>query len=155
VNVPDAHQGAVVDLKTRKQVSTWKTPGLGSNFPMALADAGQPLAVVFRSPARLALLDPATGAVTTSLETCGDADDVFFDGKRDRIYVSCGDGTVDVVQGSPDGVRRIERVATPGGPERRFLCRNSTGSSSRRGPDGSDQAPPSWCFARLRKPPSG
>jgi DNA-binding beta-propeller fold protein YncE len=115
VNVPDAHQVAVVDLKVRKQVSTWKTPGLGSNFPMALADAGGPLAVVFRSPARLALLDPATGAVTTSLETCGDADDVFFDGKRDRIYVSCGDGTVDVVQGNPDGVRKIERVATSGG----------------------------------------
>jgi hypothetical protein len=115
VNVPDAHQVAVVDLKTRKQVSTWKTPGLGSNFPMALADVGQPLAVVFRSPARLALLDPATGAVTTSLETCGDADDVFFDGKRDRIYVSCGDGSVDVVQGSPDGVRQIERVATSWG----------------------------------------
>lgn len=115
VNVPDAHQVAVVDIKTRKQVSTWKTPGLSSNFPMALADAGQPLAVVFRSPARLALLDPATGAVTTSLETCGDADDVFFDGKRDRIYVSCGDGTVDVVQGSPDGVRQIEQVVTSRG----------------------------------------
>jgi DNA-binding beta-propeller fold protein YncE len=115
VNVPDAHRVAVVDLKSRKQIAAWKTPGLGSNFPMALADVGGPLAVVFRSPARLALLDPGTGAVTASLETCGDADDVFFDGKRDRIYVSCGDGTVDVVQRSPEGVWQAERVATSGG----------------------------------------
>jgi DNA-binding beta-propeller fold protein YncE len=115
VNVPDAHQIAVVDLKSRKQVSAWKTPGLGSNFPMALADTGGPLAVVFRSPARLAFLDPATGAVAASLATCGDADDVFFDGKRDRIYVSCGDGAVDVVQRSPAGAQPAERVATSRG----------------------------------------
>jgi DNA-binding beta-propeller fold protein YncE len=115
VNVPDAHQVAIVDLKSRKQIATWKTPGFGSNFPMALADAGGPLAVVFRSPARLALLDPATGAVRASRETCGDADDVFFDDTRNRIYVSCGDGTVDVVQRSPDGIRSVERVTTSSG----------------------------------------
>jgi hypothetical protein len=28
----------------------------------------------------------------------GDADDVFFDDKRHRIYVSCGDGVIDVLQ---------------------------------------------------------
>jgi DNA-binding beta-propeller fold protein YncE len=115
VNVPDAHQVAVVDLKSRKQVSAWKTPGLGSNFPMALADTGGPLAVVFPSPSRLALLDPATGAVSASLGTCGDADDVFFDGKRDRIYVSCGDGAVDVVQRRPTGAQPANRVATSSG----------------------------------------
>jgi hypothetical protein len=112
MNVPDAHQVAAVDLRSRKQVSSWGTPGLGSNFPMALADAGGPLAVVFRRPARLALLNPATGAVTASLETGGDAHDVYFDGKHARSYVSCGDGTVDVVQRSTDEVRQTERVAT-------------------------------------------
>jgi YVTN family beta-propeller protein len=115
VNVPDAHQVAIVDLKSRKQVSAWKTRGLGSNFPMALTDTGGPLAVVFRSPARLALLDPATGAVAASVGTCGDADDVFFDGKRDRIYVSCGDGAVDVVQRSPTEAQPAKRVATSSG----------------------------------------
>jgi hypothetical protein len=35
--------------------------------------------------------------VTQRLDTCGDGDDVFFDGKRNRIYVSCGDGSVDVI----------------------------------------------------------
>ncbi len=96
-NVPDAGQIAVVDLKSGKQVGAWKAPGLAANFPMALDSASGQLAIVFRSPAKLALLDAAIGAVTASLDTCGDADDVFFDGKRNRIYVSCGGSAIDVV----------------------------------------------------------
>ncbi|WP_245525489.1 hypothetical protein [Mesorhizobium sp. M00.F.Ca.ET.216.01.1.1] len=114
-NVPDAGQIAIIDLKSRKQVATWKTPGLAANFPMALDSAAGRLAVVFRRPAKLALLDVATGAVTASLESCGDADDVFFDGKRGRIYVSCGDGSIDIVQRSPKGLGLIERMATSSG----------------------------------------
>lgn len=115
VNVPDAHQIAVVDLASRKQISTWKIPGLGANFPMALIGGGGPLAVVFRSPAKLVLLDSATGVVLQKLDTCGDADDVFFDGKRDRIYVSCGDGSIDVIKRSAQGLKPAGRVPTSGG----------------------------------------
>jgi YVTN family beta-propeller protein len=114
-NVPDAHQIAVIELGSRKQVATWKVPGLQSNFPMALGEEGGFLVVVFRNPARLVLLDTTTGAVTQSLETCGDADDVFFDRKRNRIYVTCGDGQIDVVQLGSDGIRRLERVVTSRG----------------------------------------
>ncbi|WP_376706292.1 hypothetical protein RQ479_32355 (plasmid) [Mesorhizobium sp. ISC25] len=114
-NVPDAGQIAVIDLKSRRQAAALKTPGLAANFPMALDSAGGRLAVVFRSPAKLALLDAATGTVTASLATCGDADDVFFDGKRDRIYVSCGDGAIDVVQRRPDGLGLVGRVPTSNG----------------------------------------
>jgi DNA-binding beta-propeller fold protein YncE len=39
VNVPDAKQIAVVDLDARRQIASWKVPGAGSDFPMAL-DAG-------------------------------------------------------------------------------------------------------------------
>ncbi|MEZ2132647.1 MULTISPECIES: YncE family protein [unclassified Sinorhizobium] len=114
-NVPDARQIVVADLKTRRQVTIWKTPDLSANFPMALEGTGRQLAVVFRSPARLTLWDMATGAMTQSLAICGDADDVFFDGKRDRIYVSCGEGVIDVVQRSRDGLRTTERVTTSSG----------------------------------------
>jgi YVTN family beta-propeller protein len=114
-NVPDARQIAVVNLKTRQQVATWTTPGLSANFPMALDGTAGQLAIVFRSPAKLALWDLATGATTESLDTCRDADDVFFDDKRNRIYVSCGDGTIDVVQRSRDGLRIAGHVTTSSG----------------------------------------
>jgi DNA-binding beta-propeller fold protein YncE len=114
-NVPDAKQIAVVDLATGGQVATWVVPNLGSNFPMAIDDAGTVLATVFRDPARLVLLDTSRGLVGASLDTCGDADDVFFDTKRQRIYVSCGAGKVDVFQKEGAGYRLASRVDTSAG----------------------------------------
>jgi YVTN family beta-propeller protein len=115
VNVPDAHQIAIVELGSRKQVSTWRISGLGANFPMAFTGAGGPLAVVLRNPAKLALLDRVTGVVAQKLDTCSDADDIFFDGKRGRIYISCGEGSVDVVQRTAQGFQLTGHVSTSGG----------------------------------------
>lgn len=115
VNVPDARQIAVLDMAAGKQVATWRVPNLGSNFPMALDDTGAVVAVVFRNPPRLVLLDAKSGAVAASLDTCDDADDVFFDPRRHRIYVSCGAGVVDVMQRKPRDYRRLARVETASG----------------------------------------
>ena len=115
VNVPDEHEIAVVDLGARRQVAAWKVTDVGGNFPMALAGPSGPLAVVFRSPATLVLLDPATGAVTQRLDTCRDADDVFFDGNRDRLYVSCGDGSVAVMARNAQGFRPAGHIPTSAG----------------------------------------
>lgn len=115
VNVPEAHQIAVLDLKSHKQIATWDTAGLRSNFPMALAGPKGPLAVVFRNPPKLALFDLMTGAVSERVDACGDADDVFFDNKRGRIYISCGEGLVDVLQRSTSGFAPVGRVPTASG----------------------------------------
>ncbi|MGK9167697.1 hypothetical protein KXR53_15435 [Inquilinus limosus] len=115
VNLPDARQIAVIDLASRRQVASWTVPGLRSNFPMALDERAAALAVVYRDPPRLVLLNPKAGAVIQSLETCGDADDVFFDAKRQRIYVSCGDGAVDVIQRDSRGIGSVDRIETSSG----------------------------------------
>jgi len=115
VNVPDARQIAVVDLGAGAQVATWRVPGLHANFPMALEDTDNLLATVFRHPARLVLLDAGSGTVRASLETCGDADDVFFDQKRSRVYVSCGQGMIDVLQRKASDYRGLGRVETASG----------------------------------------
>jgi DNA-binding beta-propeller fold protein YncE len=115
VNVPDARQVAVMDLTTGNQIATWRFPGLGANFPMALDEAGTLAAVVFRSPPRLVLLDAKSGAVATSIQACGDADDVFFDSKRQRIYISCGEGAVEVMRKDISGYRLVSRIRTASG----------------------------------------
>jgi DNA-binding beta-propeller fold protein YncE len=115
VNVPDAKQIAVVDLDTRRQIATWKVPGASSNFPMALDAANGVLATVFRSPARLVLVGTKTGGVTANLAACGDADDVFFDARRERIYVSCGAGEISVFQRDGGTYRHLASVATASG----------------------------------------
>jgi DNA-binding beta-propeller fold protein YncE len=120
VNIPDGKQVAVVDLKTGVQTAAWSTSWLWSNFPMALGEAGDPLAVVFRFPATLVVLDRATGAIAEKTPTCGDADDVFFDSKRSRFYVTCGEGAIDVLNYAPGRLDQIGRIATSGGARTGF-----------------------------------
>ncbi|MDB5408080.1 MAG: repeat containing protein [Rhodospirillales bacterium] len=115
VNLPDARQIAVVDRTVAKQVATWRVPNAAANFPMALDAAGRRLAVVYRQPAELALLDSRTGNIVARLPSCGDADDIAFDAKRQRAYISCGEGSVEVVQGDGDTYREIARVPTAPG----------------------------------------
>jgi DNA-binding beta-propeller fold protein YncE len=111
VNVPDAREISVVDLAAGSTGSL-PTQGAGSNFPMAIdADALQVL-VVFRSPPTLMALSSQDGHAAAKIETCGDADDVFVDRKRRRVYVSCGEGVVDVLEANETGYRRLARVPT-------------------------------------------
>ena len=53
--------------------------------------------------------------VVARLPTCGDADDVFWDAKRERIYVSCGEGVVDIVRRRGDTYEELARVPTTSG----------------------------------------
>ncbi len=85
----------------------WPASDLRANFPMALDAKHATIVTVFRSPARLVTFDVRTGKPISTLQTCGDADDVFFDAKRRRVYVSCGDGTVDAWQQEGDRYRRL------------------------------------------------
>ncbi len=115
VNVPDANQIAVVDVKTGQSTAVWRVPGVRGNFPMAFSPADHLVATVFRGPAKLVLIDAGSGAMTASFDACGDADDVFFDGRRGRIYVSCGSGEVDAWQHDEPGYRALPHTDTDGG----------------------------------------
>jgi DNA-binding beta-propeller fold protein YncE len=92
VNLPDAHAIAVVDTQNGRVVETWPAAHR-ANFPMALNAPEHVLAIVYRDPARLLLLDAATGETRQNVETCSDADDVFFD-RNAALYVVCGAGIV-------------------------------------------------------------
>ena len=120
VNIPDDRQIAVVDLVAGRQVASWRMPGSRSNFPMAVDTSGKTVASVFRSPPRLLLLDAATGSIRQSLGTCGDADDVFFDEGRGRIYVTCGSGSIDTFRAA-DGIYRKSGATTTGSGARTSL----------------------------------
>ena len=113
-NVPNAREIAVVDRGMGKQVASWPTRNATGNFPMALdEDAGQ-LFTVFRNPAKLGVFALPDGTSAAAHATCRDADDIFLDPKRQRLYVSCGDGSLDVID-THDAFRRIARVATVAG----------------------------------------
>jgi hypothetical protein len=115
VNVPDARVIQVVDLATAASRSL-PTEGVRANFPMAIdADAHRVL-VGFRSPPTLmALSTSQDGKIAAKIEICGDVDDVFVDAKRHRVYVSCGEGAVDVIEPREAGYGRLAKVPTVSG----------------------------------------
>jgi DNA-binding beta-propeller fold protein YncE len=114
VNVPSAHEIVVADLATGSTQSL-PTQGAGSNFPMAINGEGHRVVAVFRSPPTLMALASQDGHVVGKAETCGDADDVFVDRQRHRVYVSCGEGVVDVLELGEAGYRRVALVPTVSG----------------------------------------
>ena len=114
VNVPDAREIAVVDLAAFGSL-TLPAEGARSNFPMAIDRDLHRVLVVFRNPPTLMALSSQDGRVVAKTATCGDADDVFVDAGRRRVYVSCGEGVVDVFAAETAGYRRLARVPTVSG----------------------------------------
>jgi len=114
INVPDAHEIAVVDRAAMRVVANWSTDALRENYPLAL-DATHHVFAVFRHPARVGVFGAEDGHLVTSFETCEDSDDVYFDSRRRRLYVSCGEGFVDVFAEEGAGYRRIGHVASSSG----------------------------------------
>jgi DNA-binding beta-propeller fold protein YncE len=115
VNVPDRKSIAVIDAITGQQRTSWPLADAGGNFPMALDLSGPHVLVVFRSPAKLGVLSLNDGRLLQNLEVCKDADDVFVDAKRKRIYVSCGEGFVDIFGRQGNAFRRSARIPTVAG----------------------------------------
>jgi len=98
VNVPPARHIAVVDRTKRAVVATWGVPGVESNYPMALDESGRRLFVGARRPAMLLVYDIDSGKVVAKEPIGEDTDDIFFDPKRKRLYVICGQGRIDIVR---------------------------------------------------------
>lgn len=114
-NVPDAAQIAVVDRDVGRQSGTWTTGDARANFPMAVDAEQRRVLVVYRKPAKLVAYRMENGAVAAEVATCGDSDDLFVDAKRRRVYVSCGEGFIDVFEMRDSGYQRIARIATARG----------------------------------------
>jgi DNA-binding beta-propeller fold protein YncE len=121
VNVPDARQIAVIDRQKQSVTATWPMKEFQANFPMALDEASHRLFIGCRKPARLVVFDTVTGKPVADIAISGDTDDLFYDAARRRLYLSCGEGFLDVVaRRDADHYERIERVATASGARTSF-----------------------------------
>ena len=92
------------------------------NYAMALDEADHRLFVVSRAPARLVVMDTASGKVVQKLAAVGDCDDVFFDQAHKRIYATGGEGAISVFeQQDPDHYREMARIPTVKGARTSFF----------------------------------
>ena len=111
VNLPDARSIGVIDTHAGRLSQSWPTGNDHGNFAMALDDSGGRAIIVFRNPPKLSVRDTQTGTPVAERNTCGDVDDVFFDSKRRRIYVTCGEGAIEVFDAGAD-YAPMARIAT-------------------------------------------
>lgn len=122
VNVPDAGQIAVLDRVSQKLLTTWPVTVARANFPMALDEVHHRLFIGCRDPAMLLVYDTQSGKVVASLPIVGDTDDLFYDAAAKRIYVSGGEGFLDVIsQVTPDRYERIGHIPTAPGARTSFF----------------------------------
>ena len=111
----------MLDREKRSVIATWVLEAQ-ANFPMALDEADHRLLVVTRRPARLVVLDSQSGKVVASEPAVGDADDVFYDAAHKRVYISGGEGFIDVFeQRDPDHYAPIARIPTAPGARTSFF----------------------------------
>ncbi|HTL28571.1 MAG TPA: WD40 repeat domain-containing protein [Tepidisphaeraceae bacterium] len=129
VNVPSAEEVAVIDRARGQVTANWRVTEAKANFPMALDEVHGRLLIVCRKPARLIVKDTTSGKTVATLDCCGDADDIFYDDKSKQIFISGGDGHIDVIiQKDLDHYDRPATISTAVGartslwsPEKRQL----------------------------------
>lgn len=116
VNIPEAGQIALVDAKRKTVTTTWPLTQARANFPMYLDAANNRLFIGCRKPARLLVYDASSGQIVATVPISQDTDDLFYDSSNKLIYISCGEGNIEVVeQMDADHYNKVETIPTAAG----------------------------------------
>jgi hypothetical protein len=101
VNVASRQKVAVVGVDGHAVTATWPVRAGSANYPMALDASHHRLFVATRRPPHVVVFDTETGRTVATLQADGDADDLFYDAARRRVYGCFGAGSV-IVYGQKD-----------------------------------------------------
>ena len=113
VNVPTAGHIAVLDREKQAVATRWPVTRAGANFPMALDESNHRLFIGCRKPAVMLVFDTTRGQAVARLSSAGDADDLFYDARRKRVYLSGGEGFISVFdQQDANHYQEIARIPT-------------------------------------------
>lgn len=97
VNLPDKNTVEVVSLSSAKPIASWAVTEAKRNVPMALDRIHQRLFVACE-PGKFIIYSAKTGKSIQSFNISKDADGIYYDAKRNSIYVSCGEGNIEVIE---------------------------------------------------------
>lgn len=113
LNIPSPSQVVVIDTEKNEVIKSYPLKMAAANFPLALDEADHRLFIGCRKKPMIVVMDSETGVEITGVPIPGDTDDVFYDAKRKRLYASCGEGYLAVIQQhGPDRYEMLEKVPT-------------------------------------------
>jgi DNA-binding beta-propeller fold protein YncE len=122
VNVPDAHMVAVADLNQFKLINKWIRYSPAANFPMALDTTQHRLFIGYRHPSKLIVFNSKTGQEITAITMAEDADDLYYDNETAEIFVSGGDGHINIFrQQGLETYKQIANISTTNGARTSLL----------------------------------
>jgi len=104
---------AVIDLATHKLVAKYSPTSASDFYPMALDCDRQRIFIGCRNPAVVLTLDAKTGLELGTTKIPSDIDDLFHDAKRKRLYASCGEGFLAILEERDGGrLELVEKMPT-------------------------------------------
>lgn len=134
IKLPGAVHGFKIDKKAGKIFAVLTKPNflavvdiakqeVTSQFPLTLSDAGSPIALdaenglLFvgcpKKQPMVVVFDAATGKEVASVEIPAGIDDLHFDSKRNRLYASCSDSALVVIEKRGEKYEVVAKLETP------------------------------------------
>ncbi len=104
VNTPDDNSISVIDLELGVLSSKWSLDdNIHKNFPMALDQSNHRLFVGTRDPPKIIVFDSeytgsCKGKIISEMNISADPDDIFYDSLNKVIYISCGEGFINILK---------------------------------------------------------
>lgn len=115
VNIPSKNIIDVVDRKAGKIIESWPVTVGTENIPMGFDRLHHRLFVACNSGEFL-VFSTETGKAIDSIKISKEADGIYYDTARKQIYVSCGEGFIEVIkQSDPDHYHSLEKIPTAEG----------------------------------------
>ncbi len=122
VNIPSTSEVAVIDTDKNQVTGKFAVKSAKENVPLALDEANHRLFLGCQKPGLLVVLDTESGAEVATAPIAGDADDLCYDAKKKRLYASCAEGVISVVQQKDaDHYEAGEKVETAKGAKTSLL----------------------------------
>ena len=119
-NIPGKNQVDVIDIKANSVVETWPLKKSEENVPMTLDPINHRLFIGCEQ-GKLIVLSTQTGLPVADLIISKGADGIYLDKKRSLIYVSCGEGYINVIkQINANHYQAVEKIKTVKGAATSF-----------------------------------
>jgi DNA-binding beta-propeller fold protein YncE len=98
ITIPKTSEVAVIDAKSNQIIKSWQVSEAQRTVTLALDSVNGRLFVGARTPGHVIVYDIASFNKVADFPSVGLMDGMFFDAGRRRLYVSGGEGFVDVFQ---------------------------------------------------------
>lgn len=113
LTIPSPSQVLVIDTVKKEILATYPIKSASNGHPLAIDEANKRIFVGCRTEPMVVVLDSESGKEITSIPVPKDIDDLHYDVKRKKLYASCGEGFLAVInQANADKYEVAEKIPT-------------------------------------------